>query len=146
MFQFYAAKTKLKTQGMDDIVIRVVRKRMEEKKATVLTPHSGTNSDLDSGGSSLGHKSQPLLISLLHCLFEAQDETLCQLVAKELKGELEGLQGISLSPADCLSVGYFLIHCRQFKVYLGVCSMGDEGCKALFRKDKKNMTLNILST
>ena len=137
VFQFYAAKTKLKTQGMDEIVIRVVRKCMEEKKATVLTPHSGTDSDLDSGGSSLGHKSQPLLLSLLHCLFEAQDETLCQLVAKELKGKLRGLQNISLSPADCLSVGYFLTHCRQFEVYLGGCSMGADGCKALFRKDKK---------
>ena len=137
VFQFYAAKTKLKTRGMDKIVIQVVRKCMKEKKATVLTPHSGTNSDLDSGGSSLGHKSQPLLLSLLHCLFEAQDETLCQLVVKELKGELQGLEGISLSPADCLSVGYFLTHCRQFKVHLGICSMGDDGCKALFRKDNK---------
>ena len=137
VFQFYAAKTKLKTQGMDEIVIRVVRKCMKENQATVLTPHSGTNSDLDSGGSSLGHKSQPLLLSLLHCLFEAQDETLCQLVAKELKGELRGLEFISLSPADCLSVGYFLTHCRQFKVYLSSCSMGDDGCKALFRKDRQ---------
>ena len=137
VFQFYAAKTKLKTQGMDEIVVRVVWKCREEKKAKVLTPHSGTNSDLDSGGSSLGHKSQPLLLSLLHCLFEAQDETLCQLVAKELKGELRHLEDISLSPADCLSVGYFLTHCRQFKVYLGGCSMGDDGCKTLFRKDKQ---------
>ena len=139
VFQFYAAKTKLKTQGMDEIVILVVRKCMEEKRATVLTLHSGTNSDFDSGGSSLGHKSQPLLLSLLHCLFEAQDETLyhCKLVAKELKGELRGLEGISLSPADCLSVGYFLTHCRQFKVYLRSCSMGADGCKALFRKDEK---------
>ena len=133
VFRFYAAKTKLKAQGMDEIVIRVVRKCMEEKGATVLTPHSGT----DSGGSSLGHKSQPLLLSLLHCLFEAQDETLCQLVAKELKGELRGLQNISLSPADCLSVGYFLTHCRQFKVHLGGCSVSADGCKALFRKDKR---------
>ena len=137
VFQFYAAKTKLKTQGMDEIIIRVVRKCMEEKEAIVLTPHSGANSALDTGGSSLGHKSQPLLLSLLHCLFEAQDGTLCQLVAKELKGELKGLQAIGLSPADCLSVGYFLTHCRQFKVHLGGCSMDADGCKALFRKDKQ---------
>ena len=137
VFQFYAAKTKLKAQGMDEIVILAVQKCMRDSAVTELTPHSGTNSDLDSGGSSLGHKSQPLLLSLLHCLFEAQDETLCQLVAKELKGELRGLEGISLSPADCLSVGYFLTHCRQFKVYLESCSMGDDGCRALFRKDKR---------
>ena len=139
VFQFYAAKTKLKTQGMDEIVTLAVQKCMRDKygKVTVLTPRSGTNSGLDSGGSSLGHKSQPLLLSLLHCLFEAQDETLCQLVAKELKGELQGLQSISLSPADCLSIGYFLTHCRQFKVYLVGCSVGADECKALFRKDKK---------
>ena len=137
VFQFYAAKTKLKTQGMDEIVILVVQKCMLDSKVTELTPHSGTSSDLNSGGSSLGHKSQPLLLSLLHCLFEAQDETLCQLVAKELKEGLTGLVNISLSPADCLSVGFFLTHCRQFKVYLNGCSMGPDGCKTLFRKDKR---------
>ena len=137
VFQFYAAKTKLMTQGMDEIVILVVQTCMRDSKVIELTPHSGTSSDLDSGGSTLGHKSQPLLLSLLHCLFEAQDETLCQLVAKELKGELRGLQYIRLSPADCLSVGYFLTHCRQFKVYLASCYMGPDGCKALFKKDKR---------
>ena len=137
VFQFYAAKTKLITQGMDEIVILVVQKCMQDSKVTELTPHSGASSDLDSGGSSLGHKSQPLLLSLLHCLFEAQDETLCQLVAKELKEKLRGLVNISLSPADCLSVGYFLTHCRQFKVDLRGCSIGDDGCEALFRKDKR---------
>ena len=137
VFQFYAAKTKLKTQGMDEIVILVVQKCMQDRKVKELTPHSGTSSDRNSGGSSLGHKSQPLLLSLLHCLFEAQDETLCQLVAKELKRELRGLQNISLSPADCLSVGYFLTHCRQFTVHLLGCFMGADGCKALFRKDKR---------
>ena len=134
VFQFYAAKTKLKTQGMNEIVIQVVQKCMEGKKVTELTPHSGTNL---TGASSLGHKSQPLLLSLLHCLFEAQDEALCQLVAKELKGELTGLQNISLSPTDCLSVGYFLTHCGQFKVDLGNCSIGSDGCKLLFRKGPK---------
>ena len=137
VFRFYAAKTKLKTRGMDKIVIQVVRKCMQNKRATELTPHSGVNSDQSSSGSSLGHKPQPLLLSLLHCLFEAQDETLCQLVAKELKGELSSLAVISLNPADCLSVGYFLTHCRQFQVFLQQCSIDDDGCKALFRKGQE---------
>ena len=126
VFQFYAAKTKLKTQGMDEIVTQVVQKCMQDNKVTELTPHSGAQN------SSLGHTPQPLLISLLHCLFEAQDEMLCQLVAKELNGELRGLEGISLNPADCLAVGYFLTHCRQFSVHLARCGIGDDGCKALF--------------
>ena len=136
VFQFYAAETKLKTHGMNKIVIQVVQKCIKDKKATELIPHSGANSDQNSGSSSLGHKSQPLLLSLLHCLFEAQDKTLCQLVAKELEGELS-LENISLNPADCLSVGYFLTHCTQFVVYLSGCSIGVDGCKALFRKGQK---------
>ena len=109
---------------------------MQDKKATELTSHSGTDSDQNSDSSNLGHKPQPLLLSLLHCLFGTQDQDLCQLVAEELKGKLN-LQQISLSPADCLSVGYFLTHCRQFQACLGECFIGDDGCKALFRKGPK---------
>ena len=137
VFQFYAAKTKLKTYGMDKIVIQVVQKCTQNKRAIELTPRSRADSDQNSGRSSLGHKPQPLLLSLLHCVFEAHDETLCQQVAKELKGELRGLNQISLNPADCLSVGYFLTHCRRFSVHLAWCHIGDDECKALFRKGQK---------
>ena len=65
--------------------------------------------------------------------FEAQDSSLCQLVVKELNLQLN-LSGISLNPADCLSVGYFLTHCKGFQVDLSVCSIGDEECKTLFRQ------------
>ena len=137
VFQFYAAKTKLKTRGMNEIIAEVIRTCMQNEEATELTPHPGADSEL-------GHKSQPLLLSLLHCLFEAQDETLCQLVAQELKGQLSGLQNISLSPADCLIVGYFITHCRLLKVHLGRCSIGADGCKALFRKGQKYVDLQYL--
>ena len=136
VFQFYTAKTKLQKPEMNEIVIQIVQKCMQDEKATELTSHSGTDSDQNSDSSNLGHKPQPLLLSLLHCLFEAQDQDLCQLVVEELKGKLN-LRNISLSPADCLSVGYFLTHCRQFKVHLGGCSIGDDGCKALFRTGQK---------
>ena len=136
VFQFYAAKTKLKTRGMDKIVIQVVQKCTQNKKTIELTPRSSADSDQHSGSSSLGHKPQPLLLSLLHCLFEAQDETLCQLVTKELRGELN-LEGISLNLADCLSLGYFLTYCKQFRVHLAQSSIGDDECKVLFRKGQK---------
>ena len=138
VFQFYAAKTKMKTPGINEIVVEVVKKCAQDSRITEFSGSAYSRNDDPAtvAGYNLGHEPQPLLLSLLHCLFEAQDQDLCQLVAKELKGELN-LRGISLSPADCLSVGYFLIYCRQFKAYLTGCSIGDDGCKALFRKGPK---------
>ena len=78
VFQFYAAFTKLKTEGIRDTVSNIVKS-----------------------------KDKTILMSLLHCLYEAQDSTLCQFVASQLKQELD-LFRHSLSPVDCLSVGYFL--------------------------------------
>ena len=55
-------------------------------------------------------RDKTLLLTLLHCLYEAQDSSLCQFVASELKGELD-LSRNSLSPVDCIAVGYFLHQC-----------------------------------
>ena len=100
------------------------------------------------------HKVQ--LLSLLHCLFEAQDPSLCQLVVDQrvkhslsfknairfFKGTLPDhiseldLYQISLNPFDCYSIGYFLSSIeRDLDVNLSLCSIGPEGCKALFRAD-----------
>ncbi len=78
VFIFYAAITKLETEGIRDIVVRIAQS--EDK--------------------------QPLL-SLLHCLYEAQDVLLCCFVASQLNGRLQ-LHHMALSPLDCLSLGYFL--------------------------------------
>ena len=124
VFQFYAANTKMKTPGIDEIVVEAVQKCLQDPRASELNSDSDYNS---------GHEPQPLLLSLLHCLFEAQDNTLCQLVVKELNLNLD-LVSISLNPADCLSVGYFLTHCKGFEVNLSFCYIGDDGCKTLFRR------------
>ena len=76
VFQFYAAFTKLQTAGIRDTISSIVK---SEKKI--------------------------LILSLLHCLYEAQDDTLCQFVSCQLKAELD-LSEQTLSPVDCLSVGY----------------------------------------
>ena len=123
-FQFYAAKTKMQTPGLDKVVVEIIKKCAQ---------NSRTTGDFDPATDIGYEESKPLLLSLLYCLFEAQNKALCQLVAKELKGKLN-LQNISLNPEDCLSVGYFLTHCRQFKAYLGGCSIGDDGCKIVFKK------------
>ena len=77
VFQFYAAFTKLQTEGIRDTVSSVVNSR-----------------------------NATLLLSLLHCLYEAQDDTLCQFVASEAEEELD-FSDEPLSPVDCLTVGYF---------------------------------------
>ena len=78
VFQFYAAFTKFRTKGIQDTVSRIVKS-----------------------------KNMTLILPLLHCLYEAQDDKLCQFVAAQLQTELD-LSRQTLSPVDCLSVGYFV--------------------------------------
>ena len=103
VFQFYAAITKLTTPGIKDVVIRIARSNKES-----------------------------LLIPLLHCLYEAQGLSLCESVAQQLQYRLD-LSGTTLTPSDCLCIGYFLAHvCKmaagEFKVNVDSCSLGDQGC------------------
>jgi len=78
VFQFYAAFTKLQSEGVRDVVARIVQR-----------------------------KSKLLLLSLFRCLYEARDASLCTFVFDQLNGELD-LQNKAISPVDCLSLGYFL--------------------------------------
>ena len=106
IFQYYSAFTKLQTPGIKDVVIRVANE-----------------------------SNETLLLSLLHCLYEAQDPSLCESVAQQLQHGLD-LTGTTLTPSDCLCIGYFLARvCKmsagEFKVILFNCSIGDQGCKYL---------------
>ena len=106
IFQYYSAITKLKTPGIKDVVIRVANE-----------------------------SNKTLMLSLLHCLYEAQDPSLCESVAQQLQHGLD-LSITTLTPSDCLCIGYFLAHvCKmaagEFKVNLSQCSIGDQGCKYL---------------
>ena len=78
VFEFYAAFTKLETEGIREIVASMVT-----------------------------YGSKDALVSIFRCLYEAQDISLCGYVVSLLGGKLE-LHGTSLRPVDCLSVGYFL--------------------------------------
>ena len=113
VFQFYAAITKLRTPGITDVVMQVVRKCSKEC-----------------------HKidDRNRLLPLINCLFEAQDSQLCHTVLDQFGSKLN-FEDVSLSPSDCLSVGYFLTHARRnYKVNLVNCSIGPEGCRTLFRE------------
>ena len=133
VFGFYAAKTKLQTPGIMDVVMKIMG------KCTVEDPQPE-------------HKTQ--LVSLFRCLFEAQDPSLCQLVVEQQVRYTLSFENIirfitsglpdhisvldlsrtSLNPMDCLAIGYFLtsIH-SDLDVNLQSCLIGVEGSKALFR-------------
>ncbi len=106
VFRFYAAFKKFDTKGIRDIVVRIAQSK----------------------------KKQPLL-NLMHCLYEAQDVSLCCFVACRLDGELE-LHDMIQSPLDFLAVGYFLSCLYQytsgkFKVKLTKSILGDFNFKFL---------------
>ena len=111
VFQFYAAITKLKTPGIRPVIAKVVEA-----------------------------KSDPLLVSLLRCLYEAQDASLCLYVAEQLKFELY-LENTSLSPLDCLSISFFLstISGKEISVDLDECYIGDHGAKCLAKHLGRNV-------
>ena len=135
VFQFYAAITKLRTSrsllsklpnwlcpvpaGVLDIVRKIIQKQM----------------------------TKPIIVSLLHCLYEAQDPSLCQFVAEQrkLRNGLY-LNNTTLIPVDSLAIGYFLCsvthapcNMEEFRVDLGNCSLGDAGTKSLMQSILKNV-------
>ena len=114
VFQFYAAITKLETPGIKDVVIQVA------KKCAVDRPD---------------RTDKALLLSLLHCLYETQDSSLCQLVADQLESKLK-LGGTTLNLAECFSLQYFLKHLENFDIDLKRCSIDSDKCKALFKPDQ----------
>ena len=111
VFGFYAAFTKLETEGIREIVARLIL------------------------------RSNSALLALLRCLYEAQDLSLCRYVVSLLGGTLD-LSQASLSPVDCLSVGYFL-RCTcltttgKFEVDLYDCSLDEYQITCVVRELSK---------
>ena len=130
VFQFYAGITKLSTSRpilsllprflcpvpatVFDLVRKVVKSEKEKKYG----------------------EPKPLLLSLINCLYEAEDSSLCVFVANLLNHNLH-LDNTTMNPIDCLSVGYFASACSNtsngFTLSLISCSIGDQGCKFLAR-------------
>ena len=103
VFQFYAAITKLKSPGIRQVIARIVE-----------------------------NKSKPLLMSLLRCLYEAQDSSLCLYVAEKIEFKLDLVDAL-LSPLDCFCISYFLssVTVKEISVQLTECYIGDIGAKYL---------------
>ena len=123
VFRYFAAITKLKNPGIKEVVSQVATKQFR------------TVAKDNSTDSMFGYTYQSELVTLFHCLFEAEDDDLCEGVVRQLNSKLN-LGGTSLNPTDCLSLGYFLTYCKHCEISLGVCSIGDEGCKMLFSQKK----------
>ena len=136
VFSFYAAKTKLKTAGMDQVLVEAVKKCLNNTRVTKLTESASDDSDSDE-------EPKPLLLSLMACLYEAEDETLYHSIVKQFTDSKLNLSGISLKPFDCLILGRFLAHCKQFIVNLLSCSIHAEECKTLFKPDEEYDILSL---
>ena len=100
VFRFYAAFTKLGCGEIREIV-----------------------------GNIAKEEDNPQLLYLLLGLYEAQDVSLCQFVVFHLDGHLD-LSYTTLSPVDCLTVGYFtscICHAGsgKFTAVLRSCSLDD---------------------
>ena len=137
VLQFYAAITKLRTsRPLLSLVPRFLR------------PVPASIYDLIMKIKK--KDSEPLSVSLLNCLYEAQDTALCTYVGRQLRDyipliyKLDGtsvelrLNGVSLLPQDCLSIGYFLASIAvsykgKFTIHLSYCSLGDTGIKILMQ-------------
>ena len=133
VLQFYAAVTKLRTSRP---FLSLVPRFLRPVPASIY----------DLVRKIIRKGSNALLVSLLNCLYEAQDTALCKYVGEQLRAKVSGsgigseldLYDVSLLPQDCLSIGYFLgsiavSYKGEFKVNLGYCSLEDVGIKILMQ-------------
>ena len=133
VLQFYAAITKLRTSRP---FLSLLPRFLRPVPASIY----------DLVRKIIRKGSRSLLVSLLNCLYEAQDTALCKYVGEQLRAKISGsgigneldLHGVSLLPQDCLSIGYFLASIAvsykgEFKVNLEVCSLGDVDIKILMQ-------------
>ncbi|XP_064391355.1 NACHT, LRR and PYD domains-containing protein 3-like [Halichondria panicea] len=129
VFQFYAGITKLSTS-----------RPILSKLPRFLCPVPATVFDLvrkvvKTEKEKYG-EPKPLLLSLINCLYEAEDSQLCVFVANLLNHNLN-LDSTTMNPINCLSVGYFVSACSNtsngFTLRLRSCSISEQGCKFLAR-------------
>ena len=116
VFKFYAAFTKFQNKGIQDTISRITKS-----------------------------KNETLLLTLLQCLYEAQDDRLCQFVASQLDKKLE-LSQQTLSPVDCLSVGHFVrsvcsTTSEEFKLTLQIDGFDEYGATLLVRELQPEMVV-----
>ncbi|XP_064391351.1 NACHT, LRR and PYD domains-containing protein 3-like [Halichondria panicea] len=130
VFQFYAGITKLSTSRP---ILSLLPRFLCPVPATVFDlVRKVVKNEKEKGHG----EPKPLLLSLINCLYEAEDSRLCVFVANLLNHNLD-LNCTTMNPIDCLSVGYFVSVCSNtsngFTLSLESCSISDQGCKFLAR-------------
>ena len=130
VFQFYAGITKLSTSRP---ILSLLPRFLCPVPATVFDlVRKVVKNEKEKGHG----EPKPLLLSLINCLYEAEDSRLCVFVANLLNHNLD-LDNTTMNPIDCLSVGYFASVCSNtsngFTLSLNNCSIGDQGCTFLAR-------------
>ena len=76
------------------------------------------------------HDRKRRIIELLHCVYEAHNDELCDIVDTQLDGSID-LSSYKLEQRSCSALGYLLERCRGTLVNLTYCHIGDEGCRIL---------------
>ena len=154
VLQFYAAITKFRTSRP---LLSLVPRFLRHVPASIY----------DLVGKIIRKESRRLLVSLLNCLYEAQDTVLCRYVGEQLRDRMHIMSflellrkythtrrhklsedeyesdaelylPISLSPQDCLSIGYFLASIAisykgRFSVDIRDYFLSDTGIKILMQ-------------
>ena len=136
-FQHYAAITRLQVPGIEEILNKITIQLLK---------------------ANLKSQDKANFLSLLNCLYEAQEPSLCELIVGYLGpkmnpltktffpecGSKVNLRSTTLNPADCLSVGHFLKYAYSFDVDLSHCRINDDGCVMLFTPKDSTYYLNSL--
>ncbi len=130
VFQFYAGITKLRSS-------RPILSLLPRFLCPVPTSVFDLVRNIVKSEKKNEHAFQKiLLVSLINCLYEAEDSSLCMFVADLLNNDLN-LNHTTMNPIDCLSVGYFASVCsntsNEFTLSLSSSSIGDQGSKFLAR-------------
>ncbi len=126
VFQFYTGITKLRTAR--SVLSKIPRFLCPIPVSVFDLVKKIVKSECEKYG-----KPRSLLLSLINCLYEAEDLSLCTFVADILGQDLY-LANTTMTPIDCLSVGYFVSGCtKRFLLNVRNCSISDQGCKFLVR-------------
>ena len=136
VFQFYAGFTKLR-------VSRPFLNKLPRFLCPMPTSVYNLLKKIVKKEVKKNQNEKPLLVFLLHCLYEAEESSLCMKLAGFLDHCLN-LAGTTLAPLNCLSVGYFVsvtssVIFDTFRIKLQDCSISDQGSKFLVRGLRKRL-------
>ena len=149
---FYAGLTKLATYSARKVLLEVTKFPLD-KIAVIRDKSYNTSSD-----------KRMLLLALLNCIYESQNPALCGLVNPptnpqnmenrytteelsdtsvqqgliECHGSILTLTQLKLTPADCLSVGYFILNFhKKIEFDLDFCYVSEAAVESLMKQLRK---------